>query len=160
MKYILATLALLVSIESASALNQLQNYKDEPFTEVKLLDWQESSRMPKLSIEQRNSAWVSYIEGAKTSPLAEGGPEQNYVHFCEKGTETCSDGIFYQSKDGPMLLVEVSDLNNKLLVRLACHFPRKQMDVRICADFDRGGQIKSIQNSDGAWEIVTRQAAN
>jgi len=160
MKYLITTLVLMASINSASALNQLKKYDPEPFTEVKLLEWHDSTRLPRLSLIERNRAWLSYIEGAKSTPLSSGGLEQNYAHFCEKKSGTCTDGIFYRSKTGPMLLVEITDLNDKIIMRLACHFPRKQMDIRICADVDRGGQTKSIQNSDGKWEVVMRQAAN
>ena len=160
MKYLITTIALITSINSASALNQLKNYEPEPFKEVKVLEWDDSNHMPKMTIEERNRAWFAYIEGAKATPLARGGLDQNYIHFCEKESGTCSDGIFYRGKTGPMLLVEITDLKDKIIMRLACHFPRKQMDVRICADIDRGGQTKSIQNSNGNWEVVTRQAAN
>lgn len=160
MKYLIITLVLMASINSASALNQLKNYEPGSPREIKLLEWDDNNHMSKMTMEQRNTAWVSYIEGAKASPLVEGGPEQNYSHFCEKDSGRCLDVIFYKSKKGPMMLTEITDLNDKLLMRVACYFPRKQMDVRVCGDFDRGGQEKSIRKSDGSWEIVMRQASN
>lgn len=84
MKYLIITLVLMASINSASALNQLKNYEPGSPREIKLLEWDDNNHMSKMTMEQRNTAWVSYIEGAKASPLVEGGPEQNYSHFCEK----------------------------------------------------------------------------
>lgn len=154
MKYLIAALTLMTSINPAAALNQLKNYNAEPFTEVRIFEWGNRNQSSKMTIDDRNRLWSSYIEGAKASPLVDGGLEKNYAHFCEKASGTCSDVIFYKSKSGPMMLAEITDLNDKLLVRLACYFPRTQMDVRVCGDFDRGGEEKSIRKSDGTWEMA------
>ena len=69
MKYLIAALILMTWINPAAALNQLKNYNAEPFTEVRIFEWGNRNQLSKMTIDDRNRLWSSYIEGAKASPL-------------------------------------------------------------------------------------------
>lgn len=160
MKYVLSAIVSLITYTNAVAFNENTNFTSKNGQKAQSKEWLDSANMWKQSLSKRNQAWFDNLERAKSHPAFSKETKENYFHFCEKETKTCTNAIFFEGSKNIMMMAEITDYNNRLLMRSTCYFPRKEMDVRICQDFDRGNYNKSIQNADGNWEIIMQSASS
>lgn len=155
MRYSISLIAMLLTYTNASAFEHKKDFILNNSGPFKSIEWEERTYMWKKPARIRNQAWINYTEKAKAHPLFGSNLSDNNVHFCENETQTCAHIVFFEESKKAMMMAEITDLNNNILVRATCYFPRKEMDERICHNFDRGDYTHSVMKSDGNWVKIS-----
>jgi hypothetical protein len=108
--------------------------------------------LPAQAKANQSGDWQKMVRYAMDQSVKAYG-KSTYDHFCEPEMKLCTDFVYYPVQDKKIFLREVSNINDKIILRDVCTFSVNG-DTRWCENFDTGARRTDMQDRNNRWVTV------